>query len=224
MNSVLESRLRNFGIAVETGVSRAELAGDQITGAWLPTPRVIGPAPARPIAVELLNSARIWANHAEIALKFTKKYGPLTVPCCPGSIFQFSIQEWKTGVGQLQQTWNRIATANRKAPPINLVGYSLGDYFSVTSEQITLRTPRLDTFATFEIVRVPSPLLRICANVRRLETMQRSDFCRTPNFIASDRRERYCSEKCAQAAQRRAKLEWWNENRRGKQNGTQKAR
>lgn len=215
--------MKNFGIEVETGVSGAELVGDQITGTWLPTPRVIRAGSAWPIAVGLLNMARFGANYAELALKFTKKYGPLTVPCCPGSPFRFSIQEWKTGVGQLQQTWDRISTANRRALPINLVGYS-GEYFSVTGEQITLRTRRLDTFATFEIARVPAPLLRVCANVRRLETMQRSDFCRTPNFIASDKREKYCSEKCAQAAQRRVKLEWWNENRRGKQNGTQKAR
>ncbi len=219
----LESIRSQFGIEVETGVSTVEQSGDQITGTWLSEPKIVSIGSLRPVAVQLLNMTMRSNPDPEIALRFTKKFGPLTTPYRPCSSFRFSTQDWIVEVSRLQETWVRVSHAIRNALPVNVVTGG-GDYFNFDAKQLTFRTRTLGLFVTLEVASVPASLLRKCANWPRLGEAPRLDFCRSPYFIAGDKREKYCSEACAQTAQRRSKLKWWNENRKGDNDGTEKAR
>ncbi len=209
MNRFLVRSWADFGIAVETGASGVELVGDHIAGTWLATPKVVRAGSSRPVSVELLNTVECVGvdRFPEAAVKFTKKFGALTVPYSPGSPFQFSMQDWIVSLRQLQQVWTGVSRASRRTAPIN-VFVDRGEYFSFEADQLTFRTGSLETFVSLEIASVSAPRLCICAN--------RLHGCKSPFFVADDTREKYCSEDCARAGKRRANLNWWNENRRGK--------
>ncbi len=242
MRYVLEQGSTKFGIEVETGAIDVSLKGDYISGTWLATPKVIRAGASRPVAVELLNSLQGVGSdrRPEVALKFTKRFGPLTTSYSAGLPFRFSIHDWVVSVIRLQRAWATISHFSREKVPID-IPLDLGECFRFAKDGLTFRTHRLDTFVALEIASVPAPRLCVCANHRTLEEAQASlakgkqslkqlrayfkkNGCRTPYFIAGDGREKYCSERCAQAAQRRVKLEWWNKNRKGGEDGTQKTR
>jgi hypothetical protein len=224
MRHYLESGWAKFGIAVETGVSNVEIQSvdfqdDYITGRWLATPKVIRTGASRPVAVELLNSLEGVGSDRlpEVALKFTKKYGPLEFPYRAGEPFRFLTHDWAVSVKQLQGIWAMVSNLSRKAAPLSIGnGSNIGAYLRFANGRITFITRFFPAFVVLEMASVPAPLLCVCAN--------RGKGCKSPYFIASDKRERYCSEHCAQAAQRRVKLDWWNKNRKGKQNGAEKTR
>jgi hypothetical protein len=220
MKCTLDRGSTNFGIAVETGVSNVEIQSvdfqdDCITGRWLATPKVIRAGASRPVAVELLNSLEGVGSDRlpEVALKFTKRYGPLEFPYRAGEPFRFLTHDWDVSVKQLQGIWAMVSNLSRKAAPLSVGN---GAYLRFANGRITFITRFLPAFVVCEMGSVPAPLLCVCAN--------RGKGCKSPYFIASDKRERYCSESCAQASQRRVKLEWWNKNRKGKQNGAEKTR
>jgi hypothetical protein len=215
---------------------------DFIVGRWLTVPKVIRAKASRPIAVELLNSlegaeperlpkpAELLSalegglpKVAELldslpgvgrgclekaALDFTRKYGPLEFPYCAGEPFQFSVRDWGVSVRQLQDMWTWISKCSRKGIPLSIGDGPFSARLRFINGRITFVTDFLPAFVALEMASVPAPLLCVCAN--------RGKGCKSPYFIASDKREKYCSESCAQAAQRRVKLEWWNKNRRGK--------
>ena len=225
MNHLLVNGLTNSGIAVETGVSNAELQGDCIVGTWLATPKVIRAGRSRPIAIQLLNSliGVELDRRPEVALKFTKRFGPLALPYSAGSPFSFPMFDWVAHVARLTEIWAWVARSAREKAPADISLIS-GEYVRFTDGGFTLRTPRLGTFVALEIASVPALRLRVCANHRYGGALFDYHGCRTPYFIASDGREKYCSEDCARAAKRRANLDWWNKNRKGGDDGTKKAR
>jgi hypothetical protein len=58
-------------------------------------------------------------------------------------------------------------------------------------------------------------LLHFRQNIRRA-LICRNSRCQTPYFIAREKGQKYCSKKCSALGNRKTKLDWWNENRRGK--------
>lgn len=228
MNHFLGHEMANFEIAVETGVSNVELQDDcvvSIAGTWLPTPKVVRAGGSRPIAIQLLNSliGVELARRPEVALKFTKRFGPLAIPYSAGSPFSFPLFDWVAHVARLTEIWAWVAHANREKTPAD-IGLFSGEYVRFADGGFTLRTLRLGTFVALEIASVPAPRLRVCANHRYGGALFEYHGCKSPYFIASDGREKYCSESCARAGKRRANLDWWNKNRKGGEDGTQKTR
>jgi hypothetical protein len=212
----LEQVSSNFGIEVETGAANVLLSGDIISGTWRSAPKVVRIGSPRPVAVELLNATESVSvnRHPEVALKFTKKFGALTSPYRSGSSFHFSLAKWREKQVALRATWAFVLRAGRNDIPIK-IPVEKGEYFSFNpGRRLSFRTQSLDTFISLEIAWAPR--LCICAN--------RLNGCKTPFFIDDDLREKYCSETCAQAGMRLAKLRWWNKNRKGMQGGTQKTR
>jgi len=215
MKQFLVSGFADFGIEVETGVSNVELHGKNISGTWLATPKVIRSGASRPIAVELLNSIRGFdpgpfpgpGRLPEAALKITKKFGPLTIPYRAGSAFSFTVDGWLLTIHLLRNAWAAVSHSSQKKTPID-IPLDRGESFRFANGGLTFRTHRLDTFVVLEIASVLAPRLCLCAN--------HSYDCGSPYFIASDKREKYCSESCAREAKRRANLVWWNKNRKGK--------
>lgn len=223
---LLGGGLENLRIEAETGTSDVELVGHHITGIWMPNPKIVRVGSPRPVAAELLNLDQHATGQPfeRAALKFTKKFGPITIPCQPGLPFRFAAEGWLHSVARLMGAWEAISNARRRTIPIN-VPLAEGEYFNFAGGRLTFRTRLLYTFMALEIASVRSGLLRKCANVLNpLDGNPRPDFCRTPYFVASDKREKYCSEACAKVGKRRANLRWWNENRKGGEDGTQKAR
>jgi hypothetical protein len=225
MKRFLVSGSANFGIEAETGVSNAELQGDSIAGTWLATPKVIHAGASRPIAVQLLNSliGVELDRRPEVALKFTKRFGPLAIPYRAGSSFSFPMFDWVAHVARLTEIWAWVARASREKVPADISLFS-GEFVRFADGGVTLRTHRLGTFVALEIASVPHSLLCVCANHRYKGALFEYHGCKSPYFIASDGREKYCSESCARAGKRRANLDWWNKNRKGGEDGTQKAR
>jgi len=231
-------------------IQSVDFQDDYIAGRWLATPKVIRAGASRPVAVELLNSLEgaepeRLPKPAELlnalegglpkvaelldslpgvgrgrlekaALYFTRKYGPLEFPYRAGEPFRFSVRDWGVIVRQLQDMWAWISKCRRKGIPLSIGDGPFSTRLRFINGRITFVTDFLPAFVALEMASVPAPLLCVCTN--------RGKGCKSPYFIASDKREKYCSEDCAQAAQRRVKLEWWNKNRKGKQNGAEKTR
>jgi hypothetical protein len=213
----------NFPIEVQTGVSNVELQSvdfqdDYIAGTWLATPKVIRIGASRPVAVELLNSLEGVGSDRlpEVALKFTKRYGPLEFPYRAGEPFRFLTHDWAVSVKQLQGLWAMVSNLSRKGIPLSIGDGPFSARLRFVNGRITFVMDFLPAFVSVEMASVPAPRLCFCAN--------RGLGCKSPYFIASDKREKYCSERCALAGKRRANLDWWNKNRKGKQNGAEKTR
>jgi hypothetical protein len=210
VKSYLDSISRRFGIAVESGTSSVSLKGSTVSGRWSKPPKVWTPRSAsRSIAEELLNSTEAVSVQEipETVAAFTRKYGPLTLPCCPGNEFDFTLSQWLGKRAELDAVWRLVSSARTRsggAPVRAFVGNA--EFFEFGVGGMTFHTSRLDTYISLEIAAVPNGRLRICPN--------RLDGCKCPYFIAVDLRNQYCSDRCASVAVRKTKLRWWNENRK----------
>ena len=215
MKTYLDTLSRKFAIAVECGVSDVCLKGKVITGKWRKSPKVWTPASSpRSIAEELLNSTEAVsvADLPRVAAEFTKKYGPIMMPFQSGGCFQFSVSEWLSKRAELEATWRLVSAARRNAPaggsPVK-VCMDRGEYFEFSAGRLRFRTTHLDTYVSLEIAAVPKSRLRVCEN-----RLSPSQGCKSPYFIATDLRNKYCSGTCSAAAVREAKRRWWNDNRK----------
>jgi hypothetical protein len=197
------------------GTRNVLLEGDHISGQWATAAVIYRIDKAHAIALDLLNTPHVGKrSYADAALDFTKKFGPLTIPFSRGASFRFSISEWKETRQNLHIAWKVASSAAKWNQPFYLP--LDGDHFSFEKGRITFRTQKLITYAALEIASISAQRLRRCANF--------GYGCKSPFYFASDLRERYCSQMCANEAKKRAKLRWWNENRKGEEDGTQKAR
>jgi hypothetical protein len=217
MNSGLEGSLNNLNIEVQTGTGDVVLEGNYIAGAWDAKGTIYRIGEGRAIALNVLNPFLGNERLADAALDFTRRFGPLTIPFCRGESFRFSIDEWKIARKHLYVAWKAASTTSKRKWPFNLpVDRNDGDHFSSENGRLTFRTQSLSTFMALEVATIPVERFRRCANF--------GYGCKSPYFFAGDLRERYCSETCAHESKKRAKLDWWNKNRRGGEDGTQKTR
>jgi hypothetical protein len=213
-----------LGIEVETGAAEVSLEGDLIVGKWRPTPKVVHTGARRPVTVKLLNATEAVPENRvpQAALKFTREFGALTSPYASGQPFRFSVADWVAMQKHLQRVWSLVASPSRKGAPVN-IEVGKGEYFRFQPGRLTFRTQSLHMFVSLEIASVEAPRLSVCVNRMKWSVLPRLYVCKTPYFIAGDLRQRYCSAECAQEAQRLFKLRWWNENRKGVDDGSKKA-
>jgi hypothetical protein len=217
MNSGLERSSNNLRIEVQTGTRNVVLERDDITGEWDAESTIYRIGEGRPIALNVLNPFLGNDRLANAVLDFTQRFGPLTIPFCRGASFRFSINEWKMARKYLHVVWKAAGSGSKRKWPVNLpVDESDGDHFSFENGRLSFRTQNLSTFMALEIATIPAERFKRCANF--------GYGCKSPYFFANDLRERYCSETCARESKKRAKLKWWNENRRGGKDGTQETR
>jgi hypothetical protein len=157
---------------------------------------------ARSLTEEFLNCGQ----DAQSILHFTRKYGPLHE--LPGrDQFQFDIAAWKKDQATLCMWWEMFAAyATRyKSPPTPSIVVEAvpRDLFRVDRTGLTYECANLIHYIKLEITAVPAQRLRRCS---REGCGQR--------FIAHDLREKYCSESCKTQERNRAKLRYWNNNKR----------
>lgn len=76
-------------------------------------------------------------------------------------------------------------------------------------------------------------MLRVCPNFESRTTTTatgsqqaakkvKAEQCRTPFFVADKSQRRFCSEGCAEVAQRKHKLRWWNKTRKAQKRATRR--
>lgn len=218
MDKRLDGELGNLAIAVETGTRNVVRDSDHVSGIWIDEP-VIWPkeGSSRAIALEVLNPFLGSTRLADAAVDFTRRFGPLTLPFRRGESFRFSIDEWKRARQHLSVVWRAARGGSKPKWPFTVsVDGNEGDHFSFANGQILFRTRNLLTFMSLEIASVPAENFRTCANF--------GYGCKSPYFFSGDLRETHCSEACAVESRKRSKREWWNSNRKGVSDGTQKAR
>ena len=210
MAHVLEGILNNIRIEVQTGTREVVREGDYISGAWDARGKAYRTGEGRAIALDVLNPFLDQVRISDAVLKFTERLGPLTIPFDSGASFRFSIREWIAARRGLQWVWKATSSGMKLSRNYDLpVKESDRDHFSFEKgNRITFRTHKLSTFIALEIATIPANMFRRCANF--------GYGCKSPFFIAGDRREKYCSESCAHEGRKRAKLKWWDENRKEK--------
>lgn len=216
MNNGLDGTWNNLRIEVRTGTKNVELDGDCVVGEWKDKAKILAAWSVRPVALKLMNAS--FADEAQLAktaLLFTREFGPLKLPFEPGAPFRLPIRDWQAQRRLFVFAWKIFSDQRKRKLPIDLPIGS-GDHFSFASGQLSFHTGTLWTFMALEIGSVSGKRLRRCANFMY--------GCGSPYFIASDFREKYCSPVCADERRKQGKLRWWNENRKGKESGTEKAR
>jgi hypothetical protein len=213
----LERSSSNLRIEVQTGTRKVVLEGDYITGFWDAKGAIYRIGEGRAIALNVLNPFLGSDRLEDAVLDFTKRFGPITIPFCSDASFSFSIGEWKRARQDLYVVWKGASSGLKRKWQFNLpVDKSDGDHFSFENGRPAFRTQNLSKFMDLEIATVPAKGFKRCASF--------AYGCKSPYFFSSDLRERYCSETCAHESKKRAKLKWWDENRRGGEDGAQKAR
>jgi len=171
-------------------VQDVEIEGKQIVGRWGKElwHRV---SPSRRTLVEqFVNSP----NDPQGILRFTRKYGPLSKPHT-NKPFRQPVQQWRSHQAWLRRNWT-ITPLGFK------VGMKDGEMLGITPEKLSLTVESLERFLEFEIWFSPIARRRRCKRPR----------CETPYFIASNPKQLFCDEKCAEWGQHQHKQKWWAEH------------
>lgn len=190
--------------AFVVGVASVEIRGDKVAGLWLREIPHKAPWQAMDVAANLVN----WGAQPSDVRRFTSRFGPLTVvpPAHgKGGAFAFSLAEWQAAQVAVQNEWRR-KLPGRGAPLLGDSGRRFvrpGESFSLVQGRWSYRTATLEQWAALAVLSTPRGRLKKCA----------STGCDMPFFQAQHLRQRYCSEVCANWAQRKAKREWWGRNR-----------
>ena len=217
MNNSLERSLTNLVVEVRTGTRNVSLDGEHISGDWDNKGRSHRIGAGRPMALNVLNPFLSRNDLVNAVLDFTQRYGPLTIPFSAATSFRFSVADWNMARKRICVLWKAASSGTKRRWPLSIpLDQSDGDHFSFEDGQLTFRTQSLHTYMALEIARIPMKGFRRCTNF--------SYGCKSPYFFSDDFREKYCSEACSHEAKKRAKLDWWNREKRGKKNVTHKAR
>jgi hypothetical protein len=203
--NVLQSALaplprRQFTFQASVGVAEAALSGGAaITGKWrvLPETMRVDSLP------KFLEDFANWSTEPDQIVRFTKEYAPLVDGFKAGGRFRFTLADWRRLQAQFRKAWDALMD-KATVRDINYGGHSEpvapGESFDFGSDEVTFCAASLHRLLILELHTQQRQRLRKCP---------RSD-CPNPYFIAARLHQRYCSEPCAQWAQRQEKLAWWN--------------
>jgi hypothetical protein len=172
------------------GVKDVEIQDQEIVGLWREELRLYTGPSGRTLVEQFVN----WANDPQGTLRFVRRYGPLSKPQ-PGQVFRQSLQQWRKHQAFLQGQW-------RMTPLGYTIGMKDGEMLRIAPKKLSLTVESLERFLEFEIWLAPAARRRICARPH----------CETPWFIATNPKQQFCTEKCAEWAQRQHKQQWWAEH------------
>jgi len=203
MNKYLEHKRHPLRFCVRAAaIDSATLTGSEISGKWKKIqPRVISVSTERRLA-RFAN----WASTPEKILRFTKTYGPVTLPVLGrGRRFSFSVESWQRAQEDFRTLWRE--QMGRPGDACRLLGQegSLkteeGEELSLTFGHWSYVTSTVQRLFLLELLATPDQRLRLCPG----------QGCKTRFFIANHGRDRYCSDRCRSWAQRFAKAKWARE-------------
>jgi hypothetical protein len=113
-----------------------------------------------------------------------------------GATFRFSLKEWR----QLQRSFRAEWKLNASGSPEEIVyGLAPKEKLIRRKSGLEYQTETLWRLLFFSLDSIPFERLRVC---------DRPD-CPNPYFVARHLGQRYCSQVCAQWAQREWKKKWW---------------
>lgn len=193
-------QISRFELLAET--AKANLDGETIIGRFGTAPRVI------------TNEARLCETFANCAdtpariLEFTKKYAPLLNPAKPEAEFRFDLSEWRTCHQIFRNNWRSVAEADPEYDRgEKLFAFPQGSRLLFSKRGNALQLHRLGHLLTLVFGSLPWERIRFCP----------APGCKRPFFIAAHLKQNYCgSDECVAWGDRKAKLSWWNQNRKGK--------
>ncbi len=159
---------------------------------------------------KLLDEFANWPSAPSDLLRFTKRHGPLTVRAKEGqrATYSFTTTQWRKCQREFRELWESLLLKpGQPASILTLLGYSgsfncrPGEHFDGRYGALRFEASNLFRLLCLELITVPVERVRKCT---------RPD-CEHPYFIAPHLRQQYCSEMCANWAQRGWKKRWWKE-------------
>ena len=185
---------RVVGVSVERG---------KVVGQW----EDAHPAFSRVKSEGVLRRFANCSSDPQQILRFTKAYGPLTVPVVGrGRRFSFSLDEWLRAQQAFRLLWDERMESTGRSYLVGGRSVSFkvekGEELEFVFGQWRYVTSTLERCLDLELRAMPQERLRLCEKKS----------CKTRYFIARHGRQKYCSERCAAWAQRLAKAEWASRN------------
>jgi hypothetical protein len=175
-------------------VVEASLSNDsaKISGRW----KMVYARQVRPS--DMLEDFANWPSEPNEILRFTKKHGPLMLRHLgQGQTFSFDVADWRECQRLIQEDWRP------RRPALgwnNTLDAEQGESFLRIHGNLTYIASTLFRLLRLELHAIPSQRLRRCVRPE----------CENPYFIAKHLSQRYCSDLCANWAQKKWKREWWD--------------
>ena len=193
-------QISRFQVLARTAEARLE--GENIVGRFGTSPRVI------------TNEARLcetFANYADTPAairEFTRKYAPLLNPAKPETEFLFELSEWRTYHQIFRNNWRSIASADPEYDRgEKLFTFPPGSHLVFSKGGNALQFDRFGHLLTLALGGLEWERIRFCP----------APGCKRPFFVAAHLKQNYCgNDECVAWGDRKAKLSWWNQNRKGK--------
>jgi len=187
------------------GVARAELLEDRITVVQKnPLPELKSNKGAL-LCSEFAN----WSADPEEVLRFTRRYGALRAPLEPGAEYTFLVRHWVEDQKRIRSAWGMTEYVFRKFDlhrwgelGEERISVEEGEAFVFRFGRLEYKTQSLFRLLLMELLSTPKERLQLCLR----------SGCVTPHFVARHLRQKYCSDLCAQSAQRDSKRKWWEQH------------
>jgi len=231
MFTPIKKSLQILTICTPIGTEDVRLVGDRIVGRWQQRITEWSGLKGRLLLEDFLN----WPTDSEAIVRFTQQYAPvlkdvwadfrvaplpkgtpmkeftlqgkeLPAPVWkpaevqepnPGKEFQFPLEWWRESQRVFRQLWEAVANKSQSA---SLSHRPLDDTIIMRDGKLLYSTGDLQSFFIMEFLSAPQERLRKC---------RRPD-CESPYFVARHLRQQYCSPRCAEWAQAKAKKMWWS--------------
>ena len=167
-----------------------------IVGKWKSEPLVFyGLRGGRLLIEDFLN----WPSDDAGILRFIRKYGPLYDSPLVADSFGVNIVLWSRWKKSIRGEWEGLMEAPHTFEFETAVNNAVLSY---VNRRFELRVDCLRAFLELELASCDRKRLRKCE----------APECSTPYFVARHLRQKYCSDKCAEWAQKSWKKKWWEEH------------
>jgi hypothetical protein len=185
---------KHIELLTPIGTEGVRIEGAEIVGRWKPNYEVFSGFNRRLLVEDFLN----WGNNPNDIVRFTERYGPVSDEDIPPrdwddrGEFRFQTHAWREIQGRLQAVWE----FRSEVPRTVFLNFHVG--ISIENQRVSLNAS-LMVFLLMELAFAPADRLRKC----------KADGCVNPYFVATHKRQVYCTPKCAESAQARWKANWW---------------
>jgi hypothetical protein len=191
---------RTFHFVLHQRVKSAMERNDFVSGAWAPDR-------TRSLTIDdrfdIIEQFANWSPEPRRIVRFTKAYGPLEAPFKKGGRFRFTIARWIRLQRRYQRRWSeQMFSPDKPLPNMDWEALSTapGERFEFFSGELSYTVATLYRFLLLGLYACPRWRLAKCGRPE----------CQNPFFVATRRGQKYCSEPCANAAQKEWKRNWWN--------------
>jgi len=166
-----------------------------IIGKWKSPPKVFSGSRGHLLIEDFLN----WRSDDASVLRFIRRYGPLYLSPTSDESFAVNIVHWSAWKRSVRRLWEGLMEDPHSFELEETMNNAVLSY---VNRRFEFRPDWLITFMELELASCDRKRLRKCA----------APDCDSPYFVARHLRQKYCSDKCAQWAQKTWKKKWWEEH------------